>query len=313
MSGLTLKYPVRTLEDRVLFEAGDMLSTEALQDLLARDKPSENQPSSQLLQYGTQRNDLLHFLAQPPYHVIFNEKDKVAEVFDIMDRINVVFPVLQSMDYFKQQDAYTYSHILNVYALSTLLAKDILTDSMELFHEAAIGPNHDLGKICVPLDILKKPTPLTVAERKRLEHHSPAGYVLMSHCLQDPNHLAATIARDHHERMDGSGYPRGIELDNKMTEIIAVCDVYDALLSMRPYRPLSFDNRTALEEITRMAEEGKVGWDIVKALVSHNRDEKTPYSEIIISSDKRGVPPVDNVYGITAEEASSAPNPSKDD
>jgi hypothetical protein len=83
---------------------------------------------------------------------------------------------------------------------------------------------------------------------------------------------------------------------------VAVCDIYDALTSPRPYRPVSFDNRSALEEITKMAERQEVNWDVVQALVAHNRKRKTHFTECSVSLDKRGVAPPNNVYGMLADE-----------
>lgn len=87
-----------------------------------------------------------------------------------------------------------------------------------------------------------------------------------------------------------------------MVEIVAVCDIYDALVSSRPYRPISYDNRTALEEITGMAERNEISWEVVKALVAHNRKAKPHSSDCSISTEKRGTPPPGNAYGIFAEE-----------
>jgi HD-GYP domain-containing protein (c-di-GMP phosphodiesterase class II) len=135
-----------------------------------------------------------------------------------------------------------------------------------------------------------------------LDNHSAAGYVLLSYYLGDPRSLASLVARDHHERKDGSGYPRGIPLRDLLVEVIAVCDVYDALISPRPYRPASYDNRTALEEITGMAERGEIGWDVVKALVACNRSARPHYSESEVSTEKRGVPPPGNLHGVIEGE-----------
>ncbi len=125
-----------------------------------------------------------------------------------------------------------------------------------------------------------------------MKHHALAGYVLLCYYLRDTSNIAAIVARDHHERKDCSGYPCGIPLADRMVEIIAVSDIYDALISPRPYRPVSYDNRTALEEVTKMAERNEIGWEVVKALVSHNRKEKPHYSESKVSSEKRGHPPL---------------------
>jgi HD-GYP domain-containing protein (c-di-GMP phosphodiesterase class II) len=189
-----------------------------------------------------------------------------------------------------------------VFALSTLLAKDLIPDYQEWIQLSATGPTHDIGKICVPLHILKKTTPLAKTEWGFLEHHAAAGYVLLSYYYKDIQHHACKVALDHHERTDGSGYPRGMLLKDPIVEIIAVSDIYDALIRPRPYRSSAYDNRTALEEITEMAEQNKIGWDVVKVLIAHNRKSNPPYREITISAEKRGTPPSYNVYGIIVEE-----------
>jgi HD-GYP domain-containing protein (c-di-GMP phosphodiesterase class II) len=167
-----------------------------------------------------------------------------------------------------------------------------------LIRESMAGPIHDLGKICIPLKILKKTNPLTRTERGIIEHHTSAGYVLLSYYLKDSDSFLAKVAKEHHERRDGSGYPLGISVTDQMLEIIMVSDIYDALISTRPYRGTAYDNRTALEELTRMAAEGKLGWDVVKALVACNRGTKPHYKECIVSTEERGAPPKDNRYGI---------------
>jgi HD-GYP domain-containing protein (c-di-GMP phosphodiesterase class II) len=153
----------------------------------------------------------------------------------------------------------------------------------------------------VPLDILKKTTPLTRSERSFLEHHAAASFVLLSYYCKDIQHLACKVALDHHERRDGSGYPRGLLLQDRIVEIIAASDIYDALIKPRPYRSGAYDNRTALEEITEMAEQNKIGWDVVKALIGHCRKSNPRYREVTISAEKRGTPPSYNVYGIITD------------
>jgi HD-GYP domain-containing protein (c-di-GMP phosphodiesterase class II) len=151
----------------------------------------------------------------------------------------------------------------------------------------------------VPIDILGKETPLTVLEREALKHHTLAGYVLLGYYFNDARRFAAKVARDHHERKDGSGYPRGIKLDDPLIDIITVTDIYDALISQRPYRGESFDNRTALEEITSQAFSGKISIEVTQALIAVNRKEKPHYTECKISDERRGTAPKNNVYGIT--------------
>ena len=301
MPTLTLQHQVCTVDNRLLLPAGTTVSTETL-DTLISSSGTTPYPSFSMLGYKSVKRDLLHFLSLPPYHIIFSDQGQISDLINIMESVHLVQPVLQSLDYFKKHDFYTYRHVLAVFALTTLLAKDLISRYRDLIHEIRTGPSHDLGKICVPPYILKKVDPLTPGERSILKHHSAAGFVLLCCYLQDTQNLAVIVARDHHERRDGSGYPRGIKLTDRMVEIVTVSDIYDALTSGRPYRPVSYDNRTALEEITAMAEKDKISLELVKALISHNREGEPHYSEVMVSTEKRGTPPPGNVYGITAEE-----------
>jgi HD-GYP domain-containing protein (c-di-GMP phosphodiesterase class II) len=175
----------------------------------------------------------------------------------------------------------------------------MIDDYIDRLKEAESGPTHDFGKICIPLDILRKQTPLTEKENNHLKHHTMAGYVLLSYYYQDTNKLAPIVARDHHERMDGSGYPRGMNLDNRLVEIIIVSDIFDALISERPYRHISFDNRTTCEEITKMAEKNELHWEVAQCMIALNRKDRPHFTECNISNEKRGTPPPSNNYGIT--------------
>lgn len=94
----------------------------------------------------------------------------------------------------------------------------------------------------------------------------------------------------------------GIPLSDRLVEIIGACDVYDALISPRPYRSAPYDNRTALEEITDMATRGEFDWEVVQSLVAFNRRDRPPYERCVVSKEKRGTPPADNVYGVILED-----------
>ncbi len=300
MDMVKLHYPVHALDGELLLPAGTVLSDETLKELIAsgRTKACAAYP---LLDYGMVRHDLLRQISRPPYDVIFSGGAKVAEVVATLEKIRFVLPVLRSLDYFKKDDYHTYCHSLVVFALSVLVARDLLPDDREWENFVSIGPTHDIGKLCVPLDLLKKEGPLTKTERMMINHHTTGGYVLLSYYHGDHGNCAAIVARDHHEMKDASGMPRGIRLMDLMVEITVVCDVYDALISPRPYRPFSYDNRTALEELTSMAEKKKVNWEALRSLVAHNRRAKPEHWRIKVSREKRGRPPLLNLYGVVED------------
>lgn len=289
-----------------MLRAGTVISPRIIDELIeARSDPS--QATYPLMNYETVRPDLMQFIGRKPYSIIFSEADRVAEVVRLMEGVTLPEATLKILNYFKRNDFYTYRHFLLVYILSLLLAQDLITDANDLLQETQVGPTHDVGKICVPLSILVKTKPLTVNERRLLDHHTSAGYVLLSFYLRDRESTAAIIARDHHERKDGSGYPCGIHLDNLVTEIVVASDVYDALISIRPYRAQAYDNRTALETLTGMAQKNSLSLNVVQALVNYNRKKRTHFSECVVSPEKRGTPPEGNLHGvITSPESLSS-------
>ena len=109
---------------------------------------------------------------------------------------------------------------------------------------------HDIGKISVPAEMLTKPTKLTNIEFSLIKTHVQAGYDILKD-IEFPWHVARMVI-EHHERINGSGYPRGLTGDNLLLEsrILAVADVVEAMGSHRPYRA-SLGIEPALEEIEK--------------------------------------------------------------
>lgn len=134
------------------------------------------------------------------------------------------------------RDPYTSSHQKNVAVLARKIGKrmNLSSERIEELRMAALI--HDIGKVDVPTEILCKPTKLKPAEFELIKGHAQAGYdVLVDSELSET--LKQTILQ-HHERLDGSGYPQGLKGDEIILEaqILAVADVVDAMISHRPYR-----------------------------------------------------------------------------
>jgi HD-GYP domain-containing protein (c-di-GMP phosphodiesterase class II) len=310
MKALILNYPVTTLDGFELFVAGSELSEETIQQARKRHAPRSGEYAF-FLKHGSVFNDMLDLMAQPPYSAIYAGPADRDTILALLKSCRVHPIVLASLDYFRRKDLYTYRHALMVFALSIMLARHLAVPGLDLEQEIiAAGPTHDIGKTCIPLPILTKGTALTAGERSYLEHHTTAGFALLAWAGGDVNAPAARIARDHHERSDGSGYPSRIELRDMLVEIIAACDIYDALVSMRPYRSASFDNRTALEELTDLADSNCLRREIIQALIALNRRSRPSAQTCVVSMERRGTPPAENLYGVTVPEP-GAPAPHK--
>ncbi len=295
-SDLVLEHNVMALDGSLLLPAGSVLSASVMKGLISSRKRAFR--TAFLLKHGTIRNDIADLMCTPPYDTIFKEAEVIDEVLREMECTQLAVPLLEALDYFRTNDFYSYRHCLMVFALSMLVAGELVPDYKNFARFSMIGPVHDIGMACVPLHVLKKNMPLTSEEKSLCQSHSAAGYVLLSYYLGNTINPACVLARDHHEKRDGSGYPRGSKLTDIFSEITSVCDIYDALLSPRPYRTAPFDNRSALEEITKMAQEGRVRWEIVKVFVALNRRRSTPHGQADVSLDYRGEPPANNLYGI---------------
>ena len=150
----------------------------------------------------------------------------------------------------ERRDPYVAGHQHRVADLARAIATEmgLTTDRIESIGLAAAI--HDIGKICIPADILCRPAKLTDTEFNFIKTHAKSGFDILKD-IEFPWPIARMII-EHHERMNGSGYPKGLSKDSTLLEsrILAVADVVEAMNSRRPYRP-SLGIDAALNEITR--------------------------------------------------------------
>jgi PAS domain S-box-containing protein len=148
------------------------------------------------------------------------------------------------------RDPYTAGHQRRVSDLARAVASEMGLSSERIDGIRMAGTIHDIGKIAVPAEILSKPTKLTDIEFSLIKTHSQSGYDILKD-IEFPWPIAR-IVLEHHERMDGSGYPNGVTGEKVLIEsqILAVADVVEAIASHRPYRPgMGID--AALDEIAK--------------------------------------------------------------
>jgi diguanylate cyclase (GGDEF)-like protein/putative nucleotidyltransferase with HDIG domain len=149
------------------------------------------------------------------------------------------------------RDTYTGSHSERVSELAAKVAKRLGLDAEQVELTRLAGSLHDLGKLAIPEEILRKPGTLTDSERLVLERHPQIGFRMLDSLGVDP---VADLVLHHHERWDGAGYPDGLRGDKIPlgARIIFVTDAYDAMTSDRVYRPKR-SSPAALAELERCA------------------------------------------------------------
>jgi HD-GYP domain-containing protein (c-di-GMP phosphodiesterase class II) len=146
---------------------------------------------------------------------------------------HLMVPLLTLKDF----DQYTTTHAMNVSVLAMGLAEYIGLSPREIRLYGMAGLLHDLGKVRVPVDVLRKPGTLTDDERRVLQHHPVDGArIILSGSRR--HDLCATVAFEHHIMIDGGGYPdnRSRRDCHHASLLVHVCDVFDALRTHRPYR-----------------------------------------------------------------------------
>ena len=160
----------------------------------------------------------------------------------------------------KTKDDYTYMHSIAVCALMIALAKQLKLSDDEIHDAGLAGLLHDIGKMQIPHDILNKPGKLTDVEFDIVKEHPLAGYHLLLK-NNESNPVVLDVCLHHHEKMDGTGYPKGLKAEqiSLMAKMGAVCDVYDAITSNRPYKA----GWCPSESIRKMAEWTKGHFDAV--------------------------------------------------
>lgn len=192
------------------------------------------------------------------------ERQRIAEVNDLLEEqvrertselrateLEIIKRLGQAVE---SRDEETGEHIERIARLChrLALASGMSADEAELLRRASAM--HDVGKIAIPDDILRKPGLLTHEEREIMQRHTDVGGDLLAGSRSPVVQLGEVIARTHHEHWDGTGYPAGLAGEDipLAGRICAVCDVFDALVSERPYKP-SWTVEEAVEEIRSLS------------------------------------------------------------
>ncbi|QZY56357.1 HD-GYP domain-containing protein [Crassaminicella profunda] len=161
-------------------------------------------------------------------------QESVSPLIEEVMTDNNILARLRSMEIV---DDYTYKHSINVCILSTMIGKWLNYSEDDLNKLAIAGMLHDIGKSRIPKEILNKPGKLSINECQIMKGHATLGYEM----LQEQDEISFDIccgALQHHERMDGKGYPLGVkgEKIHEFARIIAVADIFDAMTSERVYK-----------------------------------------------------------------------------
>ena len=174
---------------------------------------------------------------------------------DLMKAINDSDALAVDISVLKTSDEYTFKHSVDVATMSMIIAKKQGLSQKDIYNIGIAGLLHDMGKSKIPPEILNKPARLTEEEFAIMKQHSALGYDILRDKTEFEKVIPVAVLQ-HHEKMNGKGYPLGCSAEQitAYAKILSVADVYDALVTERPYKK-SFSQRTAVEMIMSMTEE----------------------------------------------------------
>lgn len=247
-SGAILGKTIMTLEGKVLLAAGVEITDEYKKRLLANGITEVYIDDE--ISKGIEIPEIVHeeVVAEAKKRVrlmMTNPSLKTSiDGYQIMQTVDrIIASILSNKDIvatlsdIRSVDDYTFSHSVNVCILSLVIGIGLGYTGDKL-RELGVGSIlHDIGKVMIPQEILKKPVQLTNEEFELIKKHTIFGHELLKR-IKGISMVASYIAVGHHERMDGSGYPYHLKGENihKAARIVAVTDVYDALTTDRVYR-----------------------------------------------------------------------------
>ncbi len=174
---------------------------------------------------------------------------------DLMKAINDNDSLAVDISVLKTSDEYTFKHSVDVATMAMIIARNQGMPQNDVYNIGIAGLLHDMGKSKIPNEILNKPARLNDDEFEIMKQHSALGYEILRE-KEDFSDAISLAVLQHHEKMNGTGYPFGYSSDKiiRYAKILSVADVYDALVTERPYKK-SFSQRIAVEMIMSMTEE----------------------------------------------------------
>ena len=235
--------------------------------------------------------DFVEVFDDPRYKTMFESPAAPIEICNAAGKLMIENDILFELSNMKRNLPYTFRHVLIVAAfgikMSLVLKKNRYSEEI-VTH---CGFTHDLGKTRIPIPILEKEGRLTRQELEVIKTHPIIGYLLLNYYLKSDRIECSLASLEHHEKLDGSGYPKGLNRLTKYTQLISPIDIMDALMTNRPYRQKVFSLRASLDYLLQEAREGRLNAEVVYALISLARKGKPPISSMKISKEAReGLP-----------------------
>lgn len=243
--------------------------------------------------------DLDYVFSDNRYAPIFSSQTIRQHIMDALKQLKLEESLFIELSNMKEDHPYTYRHVQIIAAMTIVIISMLGKSKYNPALATHLSFTHDIGKTRIPEEILNKEIALTDNEYEIIQSHPTIGYLLLNYYCGWEGKKYCWTAFEHHEKLDGSGYPRGIKKIDPYAQLITPIDIFDALISDRPYRRTPFTVRLAVDFLLDGVRNQQLNKENVHTLINCLRKNKVcPITSIRVSKEKRDKLPPGSVYGI---------------
>ena len=293
---------LKDVRGHLLAKKGRVVDSKLIEELIQKGKHQQHQHVS--LSNSPVLSMIKKVTAEPIYANIFRTESTRKKILNLAKSVSIQKGLYEEILKVKRTSYYSYRHFVLIASLAAKMSMDLSHYGYYFDPKKAfiLSLTHDIGKARVPTYILNKKTPLTSNEYRILHTHPYYSLLLLSYYLGHKSGEAIEVAFGHHERIDGSGYPRGVKTMPHYTRLVTIIDIFDALVAIRPYRKRQFTVRGALDILIHDMHAGKLPDLPVRLIVSYYRTKKEDIRHMLLSERSRDPLPTGNCYGKIAKK-----------
>ncbi len=241
--------------------------------------------------------DVQTVIREKLYERVFAESGIHKKILGMVATVRLQSNLYDEILKLRETSKHTYRHFLLIGALSARMAMDLKAYGMDPRCAFLYGLTHDIGKVRLAPVLLNKKERLTRIEHKVIRAYPTSSLLLLNYYLGASGREACRVAYEHHETLDGNGYPKGIKKLSNYTRLVAVADVFDALVAHRPYRRKQFSVRGGLDKLIHGMSAGKFPKIPTLLLISYFRTGRPNFRTLKVSTKQRDPEPEGNSYG----------------
>lgn len=266
----SLKIPIyiNTWNNRIIAREGSVFSKELMERVARMGKKFDTPMVSLEDTFFIRDFRKLLSTDMQKYGFISENLKFLNDLTNYVREVEVPEPVIKDLEWMKHNYSYNYHHIVAVSALTTRIARDFFLDDEDVVKALEAAVVYDLGMGRIPSKVVQKLGRLSVHERNIINYHPIYSALLIAFYYKDAKHPLIEPVINHHENLDGTGFPQGKKNDIILSHILKLSDTFDALISARPFRKYH-STVDAFKICEDLINKGKISPEILPIIYSY--------------------------------------------